>query len=309
MMRAITKKVADITRCVRCFGESAASQFPSRPARSAALSLMLAGGILSAAGGLVGCTAKAGDRLNPDQWTPPATESRVNDGVLFVHTKLMEVRTTGSGVPVLRFVECRHYAKEHKKLIQTGVSDAGLPILRFVPGDYCILVGAEVGAPNPATVQIHKASLVNVPTAIANLAVTSVRPTWGAHFLGHAMTYNQQYTCDKFGPACRVALAIQAAENLKGDCEAYHYNTDGSLDWGYFQINSVHLTRRGVNLRDLLDCKANIDFAYQLYREEGFQPWSTYVSGDYRKFLDDSLRLVAPESRHSPESLLLADIF
>ena len=28
-----------------------------------------------------------------------------------------------------------------------------------------------------------------------------------------------------------VALAIQRAENPRGDCEIYHYNTDGTLDW------------------------------------------------------------------------------
>jgi hypothetical protein len=102
---------------------------------------------------------------------------------------------------------------------------------------------------------------------------------------GHRLTAYQQYACNKFGPDCRIALAIQRAENLKGACEVYHYNSDGTLDWGYFQINTVHLTRPGLNLRDLLDCKANIDFAYQLYRERGFQPWSTYNNGAYRKFL------------------------
>jgi hypothetical protein len=55
-------------------------------------------------------------------------------------------------------------------------------------------------------------------------------------------------------------------------CEIYHYNSDSTLDWGYFQISTVHLKRAGVNLRDLLDCKANIDFAYQLYTERGFEP-------------------------------------
>ena len=79
------------------------------------------------------------------------------------------------------------------------------------------------------------------------------------------MTAYQQYACNKFGPACRIALAVQRAENPRGDCEIFHYNTDGTLDWGYFQINTVHLKRAGVNLRDLLDCKANIDFAYKLY--------------------------------------------
>jgi len=102
---------------------------------------------------------------------------------------------------------------------------------------------------------------------------------------GHRLSAYQQYACNKFGSACRVALAIQRAENPRGACEIYHYNTDGTMDWGYFQINTVHLTRVGLNLRDLLDCRANIDFAYQLYQERGFQPWSTYNNGAYRKFL------------------------
>lgn len=102
----------------------------------------------------------------------------------------------------------------------------------------------------------------------------------------HSLSAYQQYACMKFGPACRIALAIQRAENPQGKCEIYHYNTDGTLDWGYFQINTVHLKRRGLNLRDLLDCKANIDFAYRLYAEnQGFTPWSTYNSGAYRRFL------------------------
>lgn len=100
------------------------------------------------------------------------------------------------------------------------------------------------------------------------------------------LTAYQQYACLKFGPACRVALAIQRAENPEGKCETYHYNSDGTLDWGYFQINTVHLKRPGLNLRDLLDCRANIDFAYQLYSErESFSAWSTYNNGLYRKYL------------------------
>ena len=102
---------------------------------------------------------------------------------------------------------------------------------------------------------------------------------------GHRLTAYQQYACNKFGSACRIALAVQRAENPRGACEIYHYNSDGTLDWGYFQINTVHLKRPGLNLRDLLDCKANIDFAYQLYRERGFEPWTTYTSGAYRQYL------------------------
>ncbi|MFL6415371.1 MAG: hypothetical protein ACJ74Y_06845, partial [Bryobacteraceae bacterium] len=104
----------------------------------------------------------------------------------------------------------------------------------------------------------------------------------------HSLSAYQQYACTKFGSECRVALAIQRAENPQGKCEIYHYNGDGTLDWGYFQINTVHLKRPGLNLRDLLDCKANIDFAYQLYTEKhGFTPWSTFNNGAYRRYLRD----------------------
>ena len=80
---------------------------------------------------------------------------------------------------------------------------------------------------------------------------------------------------------------IRASRTIrKGEELSYHYNTDGSLDWGYFQINTVHLERPGLNLRDLLDCKANIDFAHQLYLEKGgFTPWSTFKNGRYRQFM------------------------
>ena len=104
---------------------------------------------------------------------------------------------------------------------------------------------------------------------------------------GRRLTAYQQYACRKFGSACRVALAIQRAENPKGACEIYHYNSDGTLDWGYFQINTIHLQRPGVNLRDLLDCRTNIDFAYVLYQERGFAPWTTYTRGTYLKFMHD----------------------
>jgi hypothetical protein len=124
------------------------------------------------------------------------------------------------------------------------------------------------------------------PVVVAHRSLTDKAAQAQFDQQGRPLTAYQQYACEKFGPACRVALAIQRAENAQGRCEIYHYNTDGTLDWGYFQINTVHLKRPGLNLRDLLDCKANIDFAFQLYQEhQSFTPWSTYNSGAYRRYL------------------------
>lgn len=123
------------------------------------------------------------------------------------------------------------------------------------------------------------------PVVLAERVISGDSSEAQADQNGRRLSAWQQYACRKFGTDCRVALAIQRAENPQGKCEIYHYNSDGTLDWGYFQINTVHLLRPGLNLRDLLDCKANIDFAYQLYRERGFQPWSTYKDGVYLKFM------------------------
>ena len=123
------------------------------------------------------------------------------------------------------------------------------------------------------------------PVVIAPRSMEEESRAAQADQFGHRLTAFQQYACNKFGSACRVALAVQRAENPRGECEVYHYNSDGTLDWGYFQINTVHLKRAGVNLRGLLDCRANIDFAYQLYTERGFEPWTTYRDGAYRQFL------------------------
>lgn len=157
------------------------------------------------------------------------------------------------------------------------------------------------------TLQARSAAVLNLSAPTIKVDVPSADRNQEELFQGHPMSENQRYTCEKFGTACRVALAIQAAENLKGNCEAWHHNSDGTLDWGYFQINTIHLARRGVTLRDLLDCKANIDFAYRLYTEEGFQPWSTFVGGQYEKFLDDSLLDAPPGPRlhQTPEPLLM----
>ena len=155
-----------------------------------------------------------------------------------------------------------------------------------------LLMAAATGAAVVAVTSQYTVSLqspvrigLQSPLVFAPRTSPEVSSEAQADQFGRRLTAYQQYACNKFGAACRTALAVQRAENPRGACEIYHYNTDGTLDWGYFQINTVHLKRPGLNLRDLLDCKANIDFAYQLYTERGFDPWSTYKNGAYLKFL------------------------
>lgn len=157
--------------------------------------------------------------------------------------------------------------------------------LLCLPGVIVSVSGAVFLADNTVTLRSPVRVRLQWPLVIAPRMLPAESRAAQADQLGHRLTAFQQYACNKFGSACRVALAVQRAENPRGECEIYHYNSDGTLDWGYFQINTVHLKRPGVNLRGLLDCKANIDFAYQLYTERGFEPWTTYRDGEYNKFL------------------------
>ena len=248
---------------------------PAFRGRFGYVALMMA----SAAIGFLVCATTAGQ--TSEKRGSPGNEDASNaifpkDGALYVHAKLMQIAVSSSGSPVLGFIECRHYPREHMKLAQVGVSAEGHAVLRLVPGDQCLL------ASNPAAMVADGTHSQDPEDSIS---VRYVQAYSTSGFNGRLTPY-QQYACVKFGPACPVALAIQLAENAAGACEVYHYNaSDGTLDWGFFQINTVHLTRKGLNLRDLLDCKANIDFAYQLFLEEGFAPWTTFRNGAYRRYL------------------------
>ena len=92
-----------------------------------------------------------------------------------------------------------------------------------------------------------------------------------------------RYICDKFGKSeCRVAIAVARAESgLR--CDAVGINTNRTTDFGPFQINSVHIGR--FTLSEIANCEGNVNTAYKIYQEQGWNPWVAYLNGSYRKFL------------------------
>jgi len=48
-------------------------------------------------------------------------------------------------------------------------------------------------------------------------------------------------------------------------------NTNGTIDWGIFQINDIHTRRFGDKFKT--DWKENIRVARILYEEQGWNPW------------------------------------
>jgi len=79
--------------------------------------------------------------------------------------------------------------------------------------------------------------------------------------------------------AADIAAAIALAES-GGDSTASNTNSDGSIDRGFWQINSVH------GALSTFDITGNVKAAIQVSNNgKNWSPWVTYVSGAFRKFL------------------------
>lgn len=89
-----------------------------------------------------------------------------------------------------------------------------------------------------------------------------------------------EYICSK-GWNCEVAVALATAESGMRE-GSVNLNKGHSLDVGIFQINlSYHGHRKGCSLKELSDKYKNVDCAYSIYLEQGFEPWVAYTNGMY----------------------------
>ena len=83
-----------------------------------------------------------------------------------------------------------------------------------------------------------------------------------------------------------IAIAIALAES-GGRINATHTNTDGSIDRGLWQINSVH---KQYSASQLLSSPAyNAKAMYEISSGgRNWYPWATYTSGAYQKYLNEA---------------------
>jgi lysozyme C len=81
------------------------------------------------------------------------------------------------------------------------------------------------------------------------------------------------------------------------NCDATNKNTDGSTDYGLFQINSYYwcsgdsnskYNECGASCTSLFDCQKNANCADRVYREQGFNAWYGY---QYHKSECDSYQI------------------
>lgn len=73
-----------------------------------------------------------------------------------------------------------------------------------------------------------------------------------------------------------IAVAVSLAENPSRDPRAVHVNSNGTVDRGAWQINSVH--KYAGNPYDL---QTNANQAYKVFTKQGWRAWSVYRTKKY----------------------------
>lgn len=77
---------------------------------------------------------------------------------------------------------------------------------------------------------------------------------------------------DRFGPKVAWQLEVIMGTKESGwDANAYHCNTNNTVDLSWYQLNTVHLDK--VSLVCLADPVCGTDVAMDLYEEQGWCPW------------------------------------
>ena len=88
--------------------------------------------------------------------------------------------------------------------------------------------------------------------------------------LSYVSTIEKQY---QIAPSVLKLLPKIALCESDGSTTATHYNKNGTIDYGYFQINSVHKGAMKEMGLDYYNATDSIVYALHLASTEGVDPW------------------------------------
>lgn len=86
----------------------------------------------------------------------------------------------------------------------------------------------------------------------------------------------------------RIMRAISLAESKGKQTAINKANRNGSIDSGFFQVNTIH-KRKGETTEQFIkrmhDLEENFKEARKVFEKQGFQAWSTFNDGKYITYL------------------------
>ena len=118
--------------------------------------------------------------------------------------------------------------------------------------------------------------LTPTPTATPTPTPTKIQKKTEKPTPDEVKTYILEVFGEKAGK--EAIKLVGECENSTFDQSRTNHNRNGSIDYGIFQINSIHTKKRGRKF--IYDWRENVKVAKQIYDEQGWRPWScAYVLG------------------------------
>lgn len=151
------------------------------------------------------------------------------------------------------------------------------------------LVALAVGAAGSAALLLTAGGVSTVVIASAastQAALTTCGTASGGQATGTGAALARSAASSAGFPAAQLDVAVAVAGAESGyNPAATNHNTNGSTDYGMWQINSAHADLLGGH--DWRDPSQNAWMAFQVWRQAGgsWTPWATFNSGAYRQYL------------------------
>ena len=96
----------------------------------------------------------------------------------------------------------------------------------------------------------------------------------------------KKFICEQFGPMdCKIALSVAQAESGFRE-DAININTNNTVDIGIFQINSIHYSKPGCSLKEVVIEEKNVICAVSIWKASGWGAWSSVNNGSFLAHLD-----------------------
>jgi Lysozyme like domain len=156
-----------------------------------------------------------------------------------------------------------HFLKAHPR----SMPEALEPPIQAVTVNWVRALGRYFEARKRAIARIRRAYLRMIARLQSSSVVAPVGSTVPAGVIRTAVE-------KAFGSEAEHALAVMQCENPGLDPTAIHHDSDGSSDWGLFQINIVYNRGAFDYAEHLLDPWYNIAVAANVYRSRGWGDWT-----------------------------------
>ena len=97
--------------------------------------------------------------------------------------------------------------------------------------------------------------------------------------------WNEDYFDKYFKKDAKIMRAICQAESGLNPKAISKINRNKTRDYGICQINSIHADHVDGDLNRLLDEETNIRVSAEILKDQGFNAWTVFNNGSYKKFL------------------------